>query len=71
MPDAELKKILFEFHDAKTEYPTDKCILQWFEEAVTKNPDKPAIVYNKTCMTFAELDLASTKLAHFLRRLLK
>ncbi|RKZ60715.1 MAG: hypothetical protein DRR16_04190 [Candidatus Parabeggiatoa sp. nov. 3] len=67
MPNAELNQILFEFNDTATDYPTNKCILQLFEEAVKKTPDKPAIVYNNTCMTFAELDSASTKLANFLR----
>ncbi|KHD10932.2 hypothetical protein PN36_18625 [Candidatus Thiomargarita nelsonii] len=71
MPDTELKKILVEFNEAKTEYPTDQCIHQLFEEQVKKTPDKLAIVYNNTHVTFAELDSASTKLANFLQRLLK
>jgi hypothetical protein len=69
MPNAELNKILFEFNDTATEYPTDKSILQLFEEPVKKTPDKPAIVYNNTCMTFAELDSASTKLAHLIKEI--
>jgi hypothetical protein len=69
MPNAELNKILFEFNDTATDYPTDKSILQLFEEQVKKTPDKPAIVYNNTCMTFAELDSASTKLAHLIKEI--
>jgi non-ribosomal peptide synthetase component F len=69
MPNAELNKILFEFNDTATDYSTDKSILQLFEEPVKKTPDKPAIVYNDTCMTFAELDSASTKLAHLIKEI--
>ncbi len=71
MPDAELNKILVEFNDAKTEYPTDKCIHQLLEEQIKKSPDKLAVVYNNTNVTFAELDSASAKLAGFLHRLLR
>jgi hypothetical protein len=69
MPNAELNKILFEFNDTATDYPTDKSLLQLFEEPVKKTPEKPAIVYNDTSMTFAELDSASTKLAHLIKEI--
>ena len=69
MQNVELNKILFEFNDTATDYPTDKSLLQLFEEPVKKTPDKPAIVYHDTCMTFAELDSASTKLAHLIKEI--
>ena len=39
LPASERHRVLYEWNDTKTEFPTDKCVHQLFEEQVEKTPD--------------------------------
>ncbi len=56
--------IIHDFNNTFADYPKDKSIVNLFEETVTKNPDKVALVSNKIKLTYKELNELSNKLAH-------
>ena len=53
----------------KTDYPTDKCIHQLFEEQVEKTPDAIAVVFEQQKLTYSQLNSKANQLAHYLQKL--
>ncbi len=62
----EESKILYEFNDAKADYPRDKCVHQLFEEQVKRTPDKTAVVACDKTLTYDELNKLSNRIANAL-----
>ncbi|NEO42624.1 MAG: amino acid adenylation domain-containing protein, partial [Moorea sp. SIOASIH] len=69
MTGAELEQILVEWNNTKTDYPTDKCIHQLFEEQVEKTPDAVAVVFEGQLLTYSQLNSKANQLAHHLQTL--
>ncbi|NEO94512.1 MAG: AMP-binding protein, partial [Moorea sp. SIO3G5] len=69
MTEPELDQILVEWNNTKTDYPTDKCIHQLFEEQVEKNPDAVAVVFEEQKLTYSQLNTKANQLAHYLQKL--
>jgi len=69
LADAERRQILVEWNDTKTEYPSDKCIHELFEEQAERTPDAVALVFGDREVTYRELNQRSNQLAHHLRKL--
>lgn len=69
LPEIEQDKILFGFNDTKVDYATDRLIHELFEEQVLVNPEAIALVYDKTYITYDQLNKRSNQLAHHLRSL--
>ena len=67
LSESERNQILYEFNDTFAEYPRDKTVHQLFEEQVVKTPDNVALIFNKECMTYGELNVRSNRLARLLR----
>ena len=65
--EAEKAKVLAEFNDTASECPRDKTVIELFEEQVEKTPDKTAIVYEGTALSYRELNEKANQLAHILR----
>ncbi|NEO74268.1 AMP-binding protein [Moorena sp. SIO3H5] len=57
------------WNDTKTDYPTDKCIHQLFEEQVEKTPDAVAVVFEQQKLTYSQLNSKANQLAHYLQNL--
>ena len=66
---AEKKKILHEWKNTKTDYPTDKCIHQLFEEQVENNPNGIALAFELQLLTYSQLNRKANQLAHYLQNL--
>ena len=64
---AEEERLLVEFNDTTTEYPSDKTIVDVFEEQVGKTPDQTALIYKGEALTYQELNERADRLAHYLR----
>lgn len=62
----EYNKIVNLWNTTKKIYPKHKNIHILFEENVKKNPDKIAIIYNDSTLTYKELNEKSNKLANYL-----
>ena len=39
--------MLYEWNDTETEYPSDKCVHELFEEQVARNSDAIAVVFEE------------------------
>jgi amino acid adenylation domain-containing protein/non-ribosomal peptide synthase protein (TIGR01720 family) len=63
----EQHQLLTEWNNTQTDYPTDQCLHQLFEEQVEKTPDAVAVVFDFQQLTYSELNKRSNQLAHYLR----
>lgn len=62
----EENQILNDFNNTVTVYPRDKNLVTLWEEQVNLTPNKKAIIFEDTSMTYKQLDEKSNSLAHFL-----
>ncbi|MGG6312507.1 amino acid adenylation domain-containing protein, partial [Paenibacillus macerans] len=60
---AERQQLLHGFNPGATEYPRDKTIVQLFEEQVAFSPDRPALAFEGTELTYAELNARANRMA--------
>lgn len=65
----ERNQILNEFNDTKFDYPKNKNIVELFEEQVEKTPNKTALVFENSKLTYKELNEKSNQLANYLSTL--
>jgi amino acid adenylation domain-containing protein/thioester reductase-like protein/non-ribosomal peptide synthase protein (TIGR01720 family) len=63
----EKNQILYEFNDTKSDYPTDKTIIEMFEERIEKTPGNIALKYLDDTLTYREFNEKSNSLARTLR----
>jgi amino acid adenylation domain-containing protein/non-ribosomal peptide synthase protein (TIGR01720 family) len=69
LTDAERRKILVEWNDTATKFPSDKCVHELFEEQAERTPDAIAVVSEDRELTYHQLNARSNQLAHHLRGL--
>ena len=62
----EKYQILYEFNNTKVEYPSNKTVINLFEEQVEKTPNNIAVVFEDKKLTYKELNEESNQLARFL-----
>ncbi|MEI6602687.1 MAG: amino acid adenylation domain-containing protein [Clostridia bacterium] len=67
MSEVERNKLLLEFNDTLVHFPRSKTIHQLFEEQVKKTPDRIALVFENTEVTYTELNQKANQLAYYLR----
>ncbi len=67
VPEAEYRKVVYNFNDTAVEYPKEKCIHELFTEMAKTCPDKTALVFEEKRFTYRQLDEMSNSLAHDLR----
>ncbi|MEM6684208.1 MAG: MupA/Atu3671 family FMN-dependent luciferase-like monooxygenase [Bacteroidota bacterium] len=63
----ETFQLLHEFNDTKLAYNTSQTIIDRFEDAVTKTPEKIAVISNDKKLTYAELHEKSNQLANYIQ----
>ncbi|ARV58848.1 hypothetical protein BZZ01_09555 [Nostocales cyanobacterium HT-58-2] len=66
---AERHQLLVEWNDTASEYPTDKCIHQLFEQQVERTPDAVAVVFEEEQLTYLQLNQRANQLARHLQTL--
>ena len=69
LPAAERHRVLYEWNDTKTEFPSGKCVHQLFEEQVLKTPHATAVVFEDESLSYDELNRRANQLAHYLHQL--
>jgi len=67
LTEKERHSILYEFNNTRKEYPKDKTIHELFDEQAEKYPDKKAVIYNDSSLTYREINLQANSLARVLR----
>ncbi|MGD1702703.1 amino acid adenylation domain-containing protein [Dapis sp. BLCC M229] len=63
----ERKQLVIDWNNTFTEYPTDKCIHELFEEQVKCNPQAVAVVFEDQQLTYQQLNCRANQLAHYLQ----
>lgn len=63
----ELARILQGFNQAVIGPASQDCVHQLFEAQVQRTPQQVALVWGETRLSYAELDQAANRVAHFLR----
>jgi amino acid adenylation domain-containing protein/non-ribosomal peptide synthase protein (TIGR01720 family) len=62
----EKRRQLVDWNSTAAEYPREKSIHAIFEEQVARYPDRVAVVFQHTQLTYRELDEESNRLANYL-----
>lgn len=63
----ELHHLMYELNQTQLEYPRNTCVHQLFEWQVEQTPDKTAVVYQHTWITYDELNRRANVLAKHLQ----
>ena len=66
LPDSDRTQILYEWNNTYTEYPSEKCAHELFEEQVARTPEAMALVYEDQELSYAKLNRRANRLAHYL-----
>ncbi len=69
LSDEERYQLLSLWNETHTDYPSDQCIHQLFEEQVKRTPDAVAVVCSQQQLTYNELNCRANQLAHYLQKL--
>jgi len=64
----EEKQLLLEFNDTNANYPSEKPLIQLFEEQVEQTPDNIAVVFENNQLTYNELNEKANRLGDYLRQ---
>lgn len=67
LSDEEREKLLFELNETTVNYPQDKTFVAYFEEWAEKTPDKVALHFENTALTYRELNEKVNRLAACLK----
>ena len=65
---AERRQLLIEWNDTKTDYPSDRCMQELFEQQVESRPEALALISRAGQLTYHELNARANQLAHYLRK---
>lgn len=68
LTEKERQTITRDFNDTVKDFPSDKTIVDLFEEQVSKNPCKIALEYGKIVMTYKELNEKANQLSQYFIR---
>jgi amino acid adenylation domain-containing protein len=69
LTDAERERLLAVSGEAETEDRSQTCLHRLFESQVEKTPLAPALIFEQTTLSYAELNSRANRLAHHLRSL--
>src|SRR5262249_55910486 len=64
--EAERRRLLVEWNDTETAYPSDTCVHELFEAQAARTPDAVAVVFEDTALSYGELNARANRLAHHL-----
>jgi arthrofactin-type cyclic lipopeptide synthetase C len=69
LSEQERDRVLFEWNDTGTAYPSEKCVHELFEEQAAKTPEAVAVVFEDEQLSYGDLNRKANRLAHSLREL--
>jgi amino acid adenylation domain-containing protein len=65
----ESHQLLHEWNETATDFPSGKCLHEFFEEQAERTPDAVALVFEDGQLSYRELNAKANRLAHHLRSL--
>ncbi|MCB0020843.1 MAG: amino acid adenylation domain-containing protein, partial [Anaerolineales bacterium] len=69
LPASERQQVLYAWNQTDTPFPRDKKLHELFEATAASYPDKVAVQYDQTQLTYAQLNSRANQLAHHLAAL--
>jgi amino acid adenylation domain-containing protein len=69
LTEAERRQLLLEWNDTRTDYPSNRCVHELFEEQVERTPEAAALVCGEQGLSYRELNGRANQLARCLRGL--
>ncbi len=67
LSETETDYLLNGLNDTQSDYPADKCLHELFEKQAEEYPQRIALVFEGTELSYGELNARSNRLAHYLR----
>ncbi len=67
LTESERHRLLVEWNKTKTNYPSNNCIQELFEQQVSSTPAAVALVWDDRSLTYEELNTRANRLAHYLK----
>jgi amino acid adenylation domain-containing protein len=65
---AERQRLIVEWNNTRMDYPRDQCVHQLIADQAARTPQAIAAVCGDQQLTYAELDAAANRLAHYLQK---
>jgi amino acid adenylation domain-containing protein len=69
LTEAERSRLLIEWNDTDADYPRGSCVHELFEAQVERTPEAIALEFERSQMTYRELNVRAEQLAAYLREL--
>ena len=66
LSEQERHKILIDWNNTKSDFPSDRCLHQLFEDNVNNSPDNIALIYKNESYTYSFINKKANQLANFL-----
>ncbi len=64
---SERRQILVEWNRTESEYRSEQCLHELFEEQAARNPEQVALVFAGEVLSYGELNRKANQLAHYLK----
>src|SRR5882672_8536291 len=64
-----MRRVLVEWNDTRTEYPRNKPIHELFEERAAQAPDAVAVRFGAETLTYRDLNERANRIAHYIHQL--
>ena len=68
LAEAERQRLVVEWNNTRMPYPRDYCVQQVITEQAARTPHAIAAVFEERNLTYAQLDGAANRLAHYLQK---
>jgi amino acid adenylation domain-containing protein len=68
LSDSERNTVIYDWNNTSTEYPTEKCIHELFENQAANSPGAVALAFQGRKLTYSELNAKANRLARYLRQ---
>lgn len=68
LTDGEKRQLLTQWNDSSRDYPRDTCAHHLFEIQASRTPDTEALLLEKKCLTYRELNEQANQVAHYLQQ---
>ncbi len=69
LSETEENTLLVKFNQTQKNFNVNRCIHQFFEEQVQREPDAVALIFNHQILTYQNLNQKANQLAHYLQKL--
>ena len=69
LSEAERQQLLVDWNDTATQYPSNNCVHELFEQQVERSPNAVAVTFDDCQLTYRELNERANQLAQHLRSL--